>query len=128
MADLALAFQKAVYARLTAAPYHLTVYDNVPDDATFPYVVIGEDTIIDWSFVGVRGEELTLLLHVWSRSAGRAECKQMLEQIKTALHEQELALETGHNTLTRFAFEETLLDEDGRTWHGVIRFRALATV
>ena len=120
----ALAIQAAAFARLSAALAPIKVYDAVPQGAAYPYVALGDDTQIDWSSKGASGHEHTLTFHAWSRYAGRKEAKELLGKVVAALGTR-LALDGHWNVDIYPEFETTLLDEDGQTYHGVIRFRAL---
>lgn len=125
------AFQVGLYAALLAcsplaALVGARVYDRVPQNATFPYVAIGDDTAIDWSGQTHLGEEATITIHAWSRQSGRKEVKSIMNAIDDRLHRGSLALEGyGLVSLTR-DFAETMEDPDGITIHGVQRFRARA--
>lgn len=103
------------------------VYDDVPQDTVFPYVVIGDDTSIPWDQDCKTGADTTLTIHAWSRYSGRKEVKDMLQAIYNGLHNFELNVTGGHNVLCQAEYEETFLDPDGATRHGVIRFRLLTT-
>jgi|SRR5690606_2996377 len=119
------ALQQAVYDQLSGYPGMPTVYDDVPGDAAFPYVVIGDDTHIPFDTDDSLGSESTLTLHVWSRYRGKKECKDIMALIYAALTRQPLALD-GHDLITiEFEYSEVVLDPDGQTRHGVQRFRAL---
>ena len=131
MSDAAWPLQQTIYSTLTAAGLTdasgnaVSVYDAVPENVAFPYVAIGEDTAIDWSAKGMRGEESTLTIHVWSRYRGRKEAKLIMAAIKDALHEQALSVSGENLILLRWEYAETFLDQDGLTMHGVCRVRAL---
>lgn len=119
-----LEIQTAIYSRLTSQLSE-PVYDNVPQDPTLPYVVIGDDTSIPFDTDLELGEEATLTLHIWSRYDGRAEVKGIMSDIYDALHRHSLAV-TGADTIDcMFEFSETMLDPDMETRHGVMRFRLL---
>lgn len=124
MSDASWEIQKAVYTALNTA-LSVSVYDHVPQDTAPPFVAIGDDTIQDWSTKTFEGEENTITVHAWSRYEGRKETKQLLGQIKNALHLTTLSLTGFTNVLTHFDFEDTFPDADGLTYHGVIRFRLL---
>lgn len=128
MADASLTLQGVVYAALTAAPpIGASVYDAAPQDAAFPHIEIGDSLTLDWSASLLRGEEHRLDIHVWSRYRGNAEVKTLMGAVKNRLHEQSLSL-TGNGLVDlRFSDEETMLDADGLTRHGIIRFRAMTT-
>ena len=72
------ALQQAVFARLGAfaaltALVGARIYDHAPQDATFPYVVIGDDTTIPFDTHSTVGGEHTITVHTWSRYRGRSE-------------------------------------------------------
>jgi hypothetical protein len=119
------ALQQSVYDRLSAYPGMPTVYDDVPGDAAYPYVTIGEDTHIPFDTDDSLGSESTLTLHTWSRYRGKKECKEIMALNYAALTRQPLVLD-GYDLITlEFEYSEVVLDPDGITRHGVQRFRAL---
>lgn len=116
-----LSLQKAIYDRLKVS-LSCPVYDEVPDGAAMPYVVLGEDTETDWSTKPVPGAEITCTLHIWSDYRGMAEAKQIINQIEQALSQSPLAVEGFNVVLSRRDMAETLRDPEGYR-HGVVRFR-----
>ena len=127
--DAGLAVQRAIFDRL-AADAELSglvsgLFDHVPEESSFPYVVLGEGTAVDWSAKDIDGQRHTLVLHVWSRARGRSEAKSIMGRLYDLLHRADLIL-VGHKlVILRFDFSETLREVDGLTYHGVMRFRAL---
>ena len=116
--------QKAIYTKLDAA-LSVPVYDDVPQGASYPYVVIGEDATIEWDTDTEIGSESTLTIHTWSRAAGRKQTKELQEAIYTALHRTALVV-TGVDVITcTHEFSESFMDPDGETRHGVSRYRVL---
>jgi len=127
-----LEIQTAVYQRLLAldplqALVGARVYDNVPQNTEFPYVVIGDDTQVPWDDDVKLGAESTLTIHAWSRYAGRLEAKRILQAIYDGLHNYRLTVTGAHTVLCQAEYQETFLDPDGMTRHGVIRFRLITT-
>lgn len=120
-----LQLQKAIYDKLKTDLNPIQVYDNVPQNASFPYVAIGEDTAIEWETDEVKGTESTLTIHIWSRQKSRVQTKTIMGQVYTALSRASLTLTAGTLVTIDFEFGETLLDADGETRHGIMRFRAL---
>jgi hypothetical protein len=101
------------------------VYDDVPQDTPYPYIVVGEETTINAGTMTVDGLEHTLTLHVWSRYRGLKETKQIMERIYTLLHNSNLTVTGASLVNLRQEFSSTFVDADGLTRHGVIRFRAM---
>lgn len=128
IADVTL---KAALAANVQDSTKAAIYDNVPqavdsgDDSVFPYVTVGDDTMIDWDTDTSQGKEATLTLHVWSRYRGRKEVKEIQGMIYDALHLSNLIITGYHSVLMLSEYSETLLDPDGLTRHGVQRFRLI---
>lgn len=132
MADRSIELQAAIYAALTAhtglsAELGSTgrVYHNVPAGADTPYVVIGEDTAVDYSGTIVDALEHTITIHSFTESQSRLGCLQLQKQIRAALHEASLTLSAGVCVNIRQEMRQTMRDPDGISWHGVQRFRAV---
>ncbi len=133
------ALQAAIYTRLTGFPALTAligvnqVFNFLPEETQPPYVVIGDDTSIDWSTHTVNGWETTLTIHCWDfEKAGAKSAKAILSAIYDALHDQSANISvTGFNLiLIRCEFEHTMQDpsvqgQADRFWHGVQRYRAL---
>jgi len=105
------------------------VYDDVPylpegmPRENFPYVVIGDDTTAPWDTDDTLGKEVTLQIHIWSRSAGFKETKLIMGEVYDILNRGALS-KVGYNVVDCLSeFSETLRDPDGETRHGVMRFK-----
>ena len=143
-----LAIQTALYDRLTdyepltellASARDLAgdplvspaVYDHVPQpqsgrgDAWFPYVVIGEDTHNEWDTDTSEGFDTELEIHAWSRQRGRTELKEIQQAIYAALHTFPIEIEGVDTVLCHHEFAQAVLDPDGKTRHGIQRFRLI---
>lgn len=131
-ADSQWPFQQAVYTALLGDATlqgfignPARVYDHVPQDSTFPYVVAGESSGLPWDTKDSDGMEQTLMVHTWSRYRGSKEVKQIMSAIVDVIDQQALSV-MGHTLVQlRFEFSDILLDLDGLTRHGVQRFRAM---
>jgi len=124
------AFQQALYTKLSSdstltSSLGASVFDDVPQGSNYPFVQIGEDSTADFSTKDLVGSETTVNIHVWSRSHGAKETKQIMDRVHTLLHDVSLSV-TGYNFVNgRFEFSDVLRDPDGITRHGVMRFRAV---
>lgn len=119
------ALQAAIFNALDGVPGMPPVYDDVPENVPFPYVVIGDDVSAAFDDDCGSGADSMVTIHVWSTYPGRAEAKQILALIYRTLHRSNLVI-AGNVTITIDAdYQMTLLDPDGVTRHGVIRFRVL---
>lgn len=118
------ALHQAVFERLSDE-LSTPVYDDVPRNAAFPYVVVGEDTHVPFDTDDSLGSESTVTIHVWSRYRGKKEAKQIQGEIYDALTRQELTVKD-HDLITiEFEYSDVVLDPDAITRHGVQRFRAI---
>lgn len=133
-ADPQWALQQAAHAALSADAAlkaligdPARVYDHVPQDSPFPYVVLGaaEGRPGEARTKTEGGFEATLAVHTWSRYRGLKEAKAIMAAVADALDQRDLALAGHALILIHFVFGATFLDEDGLTRHGVQRFRAL---
>ncbi len=123
--------QKAVYAALTADTALTTllggthIHDVPPRGAAFPYVVIDQMQVRDWSTGTEAGAEHMLTLHVWSRYAGKQEAYEIADAVRAVLDGVLLDLDDHRLINLRHQYSELKRDEDGETHHGVLRFRAV---
>lgn len=121
--------QKAIFTALngdsTLGNLVTGVYDCIPDNTAFPYVVIGEETGRNNGTVTLDGLEYTLTMHVWSDYKGSYETKNIMARIYDLLHNQSIAVTGASLVNIRQEFEQIVIDSDGVTRHGIIRFRAV---
>jgi len=102
-----------------------SVYDEPPRAAAFPYVTLGEARISDFSTGGERGEEHQLTLHAWSRQGGHREAHLITGALLQALDDAPLTLADHRLINLRFALADVRRESDGRTYHALVRFRAV---
>jgi hypothetical protein len=101
------------------------VFDEPPRSAAFPYVTLGETRITDFSSGDERGEEHQLMLHAWSRQGGHKEAHLIAGALLEALDDAPLALADHRLINFRFAVADVRREPDGRTYHALVRFRAV---
>lgn len=101
------------------------IYDEPPRAATFPYVTLGEARVSDFSTGTEEGEEHQLTLHAWSRQGGHREAHMIAGALLHALDDAPLSPD-GHRLVNlRFSVADVRREADGRTYHALIRFRAV---
>jgi Protein of unknown function (DUF3168) len=131
MASAGWDLQKAVYAALAADSALTTllggayIYDAAPQETAFPYIVIDQMQVRDWSTGTEAGAEHMLTLHVWSRYAGKRQAYEIADATRAVLDGVLLSLDDHRLINLRHQFSELKRDEDGETHHGVLRFRAV---
>jgi hypothetical protein len=110
---------------LTALLGGAKIYDEPPRSAELPYVTLGQDAISDASTASERSEEHALTLHVWSRQGGHREAHLIASAVLEALADAPLDLGEHRLANLRFIVADVRREADGRTYHGVVRLRAV---
>lgn len=101
------------------------VFDHVPQDATFPYVVVGEPVGTDHDTDDTLGWDAEVTIHQWSRFRGFEEVEAIQRQTDEAINRAEpVVVDARIVTLHRVSVDG-VLDDDGLTRHGIHRFRAI---
>ena len=124
--------QKSVFAKLVAASITdyagdaiTGVFDDVPTDTAYPYVVIGDETATNISAKDKDFHEHTLTIHIWSQYRGNRDIKEIMEQVYAALNDVSYTVSGASGVNLKHEFQTTLTEGDGITRHGVMRFRAV---
>ena len=131
MSDHSFELQKTIFNTLNgdntiSSTFIATVHDHVPQGTSFPYIVIGEETMTDESSAKTLDfNNFTLTIHIFSRNRGRKEAKQIMARIYELLHNQNLSVTGANHINTRFEFSDVIKENDGLTYHGVQRFRTI---
>jgi len=124
------ALQTAIYSTLSndsnlTSTLGAGVFDEVTEGATYPFVVLGEETATDYSTKDLDGGEITINIHIWSQYKGSKETKNIMDRIHDLLHDSDISV-SGFNLINlRFEYSDIMRDPDGVTRHGVMRFRAI---
>ena len=131
MSDFAVALQTTVYnalignVALTTKLGGNNIYDFVPEGTDFPYVKIGDQTMVDDGTKTKQGSDFTLIIHTFSRYRGSKETKEIMSRIYALLHESSLTVSGASLVNLRFEFSDIIKENDGLTTHGLQRFRAV---
>lgn len=110
---------------LTALLGGTSVYDEPPKGAAFPYVTLGEARVANVAADEAPAEEHQLTLHVWSRQGGHREAHLVTGAVMRALDDAPLAVAAHRLVNLRFALADVRREADGRTYHVLVRFRAV---
>lgn len=120
-----LVLHDAEVARIQAETSY-TVYDDMPEQAPYPYVVMGEITARDWSAKSEPGQEVYSTKHIWSQYKGKKEVCEMGDAILQALSKSPLDLSPNFRAVLQdLDINELIIDIDGITRHGILRHRYL---
>ena len=131
MTQAGWALQKGIFAKLSADTAVVAclggqhIYDDVPRNAEFPYLTLGQSALVDWSTGTEYGAEHVLTLHVWSRAGGTRETLDIIAAVNEVLKDVPIEL-PGHVLVNlRFEYADARRDPDGETVHGILRYRAV---
>lgn len=134
MADgFLLALQKGIRATLVAdagvsALVSTRIYDEPPQNVTFPYMRLGNIQPIALDTDTTEGATVSFSIECYSRSAsGRVEAARMAEAVQAALHRNEAGVTvTGHN-LVELIFENFSVtrDTEGRGYTAIVALQAM---
>lgn len=113
--------------RGAAATPASTVYDYVPEDVPYPFIVIGEAIETPDNRHGGFGRQTVPTLHVWDRYRGYARVLRVGDRVTTLLDHQPLTIPGADWIATRFEFSQTLTDPEppGDIRHLVLRYRVV---
>ena len=103
-----------------------TVYDENPENAPYPYIVMGEITARDWSDKSADGTEVYSTIHIWSQYHGRKEADEMADALVYAFSLGPLNLAPNFRAaLNKLDSFNLMVDIDGVTRHGILKFKYL---
>ncbi len=116
--------QTALYEALTGGSpsiAHGRVYDDVPQNAAFPYVHIRSTQVIPDDTSGPdTGVSSFIDIDVWSRERGNRQALELMDEIKAALHLVTLTVAGRTSAHCWVQDMRLLLDPDGVTRHGIV--------
>lgn len=131
MALHAFSLQEALYSRLNGdsalGDLVTGVFDAVPEDTVLPCVVIGEGTSVDDGSKTLDARDYIFTVDVWSAYSGMKEIKNIMKQVYALLHEFSLSVSGANLIDLRCEFTTQVIEGDGVTRHGIMRFRAFIT-
>lgn len=119
-----LVFQEVINLEIKAALPSIRRGAMPPKDGTFPYIQFGQAHVTD---TYATGKEIIAEVHTWSTAAGPHEIKQLQQTIRGVLEKCSHDRGGYHFVALRENDARVFLDIDNETWHGVQRFRALAS-
>lgn len=106
------------------------VFNGVTPGQAAPYVDIGETTANNYWTSSGDAQEHTLTIHCWTEQpvagqSARLQVAKIMARVRDLLHYQTIALSAGNMPSLWCEFAETMGDPDGKSQHGVLRFRAV---
>ena len=130
--SFALEMQKGIRAALVSnsgvtALVSTRVYDEPPQNVTYPFVRFGDIQPRSADTDGSTGAEVTFNVETYSQTTGRVEATQIAEAIRTALHRSEGSVTLAGFNLIELRCETYVVDRDreGRGHNGNVIFSAI---
>jgi len=131
--NFALALQKGLRAALVAnagvtALVSTRIYDEPPQNVTFPYARFGDISPAAFDTDTKEGALVSIGIEAHSRSAsGRVEAVRIVEAVKEALHRNEGAVTVTGYTLVELIFQtySVTRDAEGRGYTATIALQAM---
>ena len=119
---------KAVYVALDATT-GLTgiISESLSNADQFPKIWLEDGGADDWSNKDDNGLEAFVNLHVGSQKEGTKEIRGLMDKCHSALHNVDLVLTNGQSVLCQFVRHDVVIDSDGITRHGIMRFKLLVS-
>ena len=96
------------------------IFDNVPQDTGYPYVVIGNINVANRGTKSLDGNEYSVDIDVWSQYRGKKEISDAMERIYELLHDATYSVSGADMVVSQVRNTITLVENDGITRHGVL--------
>jgi len=114
--------QTAIVDALTSVATMPAVYDHVPPEVAFPYVVYGPVHVTPYDAKAETGFEQVVTLTIWSRYRGGKETREIFQSLYDVLHRASLSVEGQDALYCEFHSADFSRDADGLTYHAAARF------
>src|SRR5215813_3932225 len=130
MSDPSLELQAALVSTLknnagVQAVVGQRIYDEVPNNPTFPYVSIGDNQVLPDKADCIDGTEIFWQLDGWARDPHFPVCKQISKAVIAAMDDLPLTIDSYANVVCELNTVNYLHEPDGITRHVAINFRFL---
>ena len=125
------ALQRSIFQTLSKAPAltsllgEAEIYKKPLKGQALPYMTLGQTVNFDWSTGTDDGMEHDLTLHVWTSADSAEKVHEIMDTVKTLLHDRPLSVGGHYLANLRHEFAEARIDPDGETMHGIVRYRAV---
>lgn len=123
MASPDLEFQAIVFTEITAVAGGVPITAHMSPGQELPCIVIGQAEAEGT----VAGNMLSIHVHVWSNAEGPHVVKDLQHKIQGALEDESYIGANYRFVINVMEYSTCFIDEDNETWHGVQRFKVLAS-
>lgn len=101
------------------------IYDEQPGEPIYPFATLGDVQTRPADAASAEALDHAITLHAWSRHGGKSEALQVIAALRAALHDRAVAVSGRRLVLLLASFADVFRTGDGRSFHGVLRLRAL---
>lgn len=101
------------------------IYDHTPQDAEFPYLVIGGPDGVEHDTDSSLGWDAEVSIHSFARYRGYETVEAIQRETDDAINRTEPSVTDGRIVTLHRTECRSILDDDGLTRHGIHRFRAI---
>ena len=116
--------QKGVFS-LLATKQTTPTYDDVPEEATFPFITLGAFTDKQTGNKTADIHDISLQIHIWSEYEGKKEVNEIANDVTAVLTSWPLDLSAdGFNVMSQDVDFFEAFPEEVAGYHGVITFVA----
>lgn len=130
MASAEKELHAAIVQRLETDPTVSALVDDriyggkLPTNPVFPYVTIGPVDSNEDDAECITALEVAQQIDCWSRAGGSEECKDIVDAVRSALHDSDPDLATNALVFLQCRTTSVKKDPDGITHHGILGFEA----
>jgi len=96
------------------------IFDNVPQDTTYPYVRIGLESTSDVGTKTLDGNIHRVDIEAWSQYRGQKEIKQIMERLYLLLNNTTIGVTGANSVMSYVVNTATIVEVDNLTRHGII--------
>lgn len=96
------------------------IFDNVPQDTSYPYVVIGLESARDVGTKTKDGKIYNVDIEVWSQYRGQKEIKEVMERVYNLFNNATISVSGASSVMSFVITTTTLVEADGLTRHGIV--------
>ena len=101
------------------------IFDAPGQSQSYPYIVIGDDSLINDDTNTTIGRNVISSIHVWDNFNGYSRIKGIIGAIDDALNRVLFTVPNHHLIDCSFDSSSFFIEPDGKTRHGVISFKIL---
>lgn len=98
------------------------VYDYVPGNTPYPYVVYQQIEAVEWDACNFDGSEILIYVHTWSSYEGSKEVRGINDEVFRLLHNVIYPLTSG--VLVNCRRTSLTVEREGQLYHSILMLRA----